>query len=113
MFSLDPFPLETNPYQIQLRRSLPNHELWVGGKRPYSDVEPLTSSDTDTTHAPEALAVAYSKMELAHVLRRRYPADKRWEILSAESEQDAAAQYTARPETPLQPMRREEWVGRV
>lgn len=113
MFSLDPFPLETNPYMIQLKRSLPNNELWLNGKRPYSDVEPLTSSDLDTTHAPEALVLAYARQELATVLRRRYPSDKRWEVMLAESLIDVDAQTRSRPETPLQPLRREEWVGRV
>lgn len=113
MYSLDPFRLETNPYMIQCVRGLPSHELWLNAKRPYSDVEPLSSADTDTTHAPERQVYAYAKQELAKVLGRRYPSDGRWKVLLAEADLEVAAETQARPETPLQPKRREEWLGYV
>lgn len=113
MFSLDPFRLETNPYMIQFKRRLPNHELWVEGKRPYSDVEPLTTTDSDTTHAPPRLIYAYARQELVQVLRRRYPSDQRWARMVEESSREVDAETVSRPETPLQPGRREEWVGYV
>ena len=112
MYSLEPFHVDANPYVVQLQQRCPMNELWINGKRAYVDTEPLTA-DTDTTHAPENLVVAYARQELVTVLRRRYPSDKRWEFASMEAAADVDAQTASRPETPLQPVRREEWLGYV
>jgi hypothetical protein len=112
-FTLEPLRLDAHPYMVQLRRPSPLYELWIQGKRPYSDSEPLTTSDTDTTHAPERLIYAYARQELGRVLRRRYPADKRWEVMLSEADLEVQAETSARPELPMQPIRREEWVGYV
>lgn len=111
MFSLDPFHRDTNPYAIQLMKPTPMQELWIEAKRPYSDVEPL-STDSATTLAPLDMVYAYCTEELAKQLKKRYPQDARWDVLLGEAIGDRDAQATARPEIPIQPMRREHW-GRV
>ena len=111
MFSLDPFHRDTNPYAIQLTKPVPYNELWIEAKRPYSDVEAL-STDSATTLAPLDMVYAYATEELAKQLKKRYPQDARWDVLLGEAIGDRDAQTTARPEIPIQPMRREHW-GRV
>ena len=105
MFSLDPFHPEANAYAIQLQRRLPTADLWIEGKRPYYDLEPL-ATDTATTTAPLRMAVAYSKVEVANLLVKRYPQDERWLRLAAEANLELKAETQARPEIPQQPIRR-------
>lgn len=104
-FSLDPFHPEANAYAIQLQRPLPTADLWIEGKRPYADIEPLTA-DTDTTTAPLHLVLAYTKMELASLLAKRYPTDSRWGALTKEAELKVEQETKARPDIPLQPIRK-------
>lgn len=111
-FSLDPFHKDANPYVIQLRKSTPRQELWVQGQRPYSDLDTL-STDSSTTLAPIEQVYAHAILEVAKVLRKRYPADKRWMTLLEEANLDVAAQDQSRPETPMRPVRREEHLGRI
>lgn len=106
MFSLDPLHVDVNPYTVQLLKPIPTNELWLQGKRPFSDAGTL-SADTSTTNAPLAQLLAYAKDEVARVCRKRYPHDKRWDVLQTEAVMDLAAETQARPEIPLQPIRRE------
>lgn len=108
MFTLDPLHLDANPYQIQLQRPLPERELWIQGKRPYSDLEPL-STEASTTRAPLHLVYAYCKDEIAKSLRKRYPTDDRWKILEMEAANETDIQTRSRPELPMQPVRNEHW----
>lgn len=110
-FELDPLNKDSNPYQIQLMRSVPREELWLQCKRPYADLEAL-ALDTDTTLAPLNQVYAVAKEELARLLRMRYPQDKRWENLYTEASQQVVAETEARPELPLQPIKR-EFRGRI
>ncbi len=112
MYSLDPFHNDLNPYMLEFQRHLPNHELWVAGKRPYSDLNAF-DVDTTTTLAPERLLYAYARNELAMLLRRRYPSDQRWARMLEEAAAEVTAETQSRPETPQQPIRREEWIGWV
>lgn len=107
MFSVDPFTIDANPYLINLTKPVPAAELWVEGKRPYSDIEPLTASDTSTTKAPPRLVYAYAKQELGMVLHKRYPSDKRWEVLIQEALMEVDAETRSRPEVPMMPINRE------
>lgn len=101
-FTLEPFHLETNPYTIALHRPLPQHELWVQGKRPWSDIESL-STDAATTLVPLEQLYAYSTQEIAKVLTKRYPNDDRWRMLLSEASEAVEAETQARPEVPLSP----------
>lgn len=111
MFTLDPMRLDTNPFAIQLMKRLPQNELWIQAKRPYSDIEPM-DTESETTRMPLNQLIAKSKHELALVLRKRYPSDQRWQVLLDEAMKEADAEQTARPETPQQPIRR-DYQGRV
>lgn len=108
MYSLDPFKLDANPYNVQLMRHIPSNELWVEGKRPYGDTEPLTT-EAGITHASINLVAAYARLELAKVLKTRYPADNRWKDLFSQSTEDVSAEMTSRPEVPFQPIKTEYW----
>jgi hypothetical protein len=110
-FSLDPLHTDANPYAIQLNRRSPQNELWVQGKRPYSDDDAL-ATEAATYIGPLRLLYAYSKDEIARVLRRRYPKDDRWKDLSLESSIEVEAESHSRPEIPATPQKREYW-GRV
>ena len=110
-YSLDPLHIDTNPYMVQLMRPMPQNELWIQGKRPYSDSEDL-STESSTTRAPLRLVYAYAKDEIARVLRKRFPQDKRWEQLLAEATAEVESETRARPELPMTPIRTEYW-GRV
>lgn len=110
-FTLEPFHLETNPYQVQLHRGIPQYELWVEGKRPWSDTETL-STDASTTLAPLELLYAYSTEELAKVLAKRYPSDERWKMLLDEASTAVEAETQARPEVPLSP-KRTDYLGYI
>ena len=79
--------------------------MWIEGKRPYFDLEPLTN-DTDTTVAPYDQVVAYAKQELANLLVKRFPGEPRWLELKAEADMTTNSETMARPETPLSPIRR-------
>ena len=105
-FNLEPFHLETNPYQIQLHRPIPSNELWVQYKRPWSDTETL-STDASTTLCPLEMLYAYATQELAQVLVKRYPNDERWRMLMSEADAKVEAETSARPEVPLAPIRKE------
>ena len=111
MFSLEPLHLDTNPYEVQLTKPLPLNELWIHGKRPFSDLEDL-STDASTTLAPARQVYAYSKDELAKVLMKRYSRDNRWVILLNESMLEIEAETKARPELPARPIKREHY-GRI
>lgn len=111
MFSLDPLKLDANPYQVQLQKALPKNEMWIQAKRPYSDAEDL-STEGSSSHAPLDLITAYARLELAKVLRKRYPTDKRWEVMISEGAEDVSAQTTSRPEIPLQPIKR-DYMGKI
>ena len=108
-FTLEPFHLETNPYTIALHRPVPQYELWVQGKRPWSDLETL-STDASTTLIPLEQLYAYSTQELAKVLTKRYPNDERWRMLLSEATEAVEAETQARPEVPLSP-KRHEYLG--
>lgn len=111
MYSLDPFKLDANPYNIQLMRAIPKNELWIHAKRPYFDIEPL-GTEVAITHAPLNLLAAYSRLELAKVLSTRYPADLRWKDLLSHANEDVSSELTSRPEVPFQPIRF-QYAGRV
>lgn len=111
MYSLDPFKLDTNPYNFQLTRAIPRNELWVEAKRPYYDVETM-ATEAATTHAPLNLVAAYARMELAKVLKVRYPSDPRWKELAERTQEDVSAEFTSRPEVPTQPIKL-EYYGRA
>lgn len=108
MYELLPLHLEANPYQIQVYRPIPFNELWLHGKRPFSDLQDL-DSDTSTTLAPVRLIMAYAKQELAQILVKRYPQDTRWQTLLVEATREVEAESVSRPELPIQPIRREEF----
>ena len=110
-FSLDPFHPETNPYRLQLMRRVPDRELWVERKRPFSDLEAL-STDSSTTTAPLELVYAAAKVELGKVLSLRYRGDRRWGDLLKMAQDELDAEVTARPEVPMQP-RKIEYSGRI
>lgn len=110
-FELEPMHTAANPYQIVLNRMTPENELWIQGKRQWSDYDTL-DDDTDTTLAPAHLLYAYAKQEIAKILRMRYPANKAWEILAATAQMDVDAETRSRPETPLQLIKSEHW-GRI
>lgn len=111
MFSLDPFHLDANPYQLQLMKPVPSNELWIEGKRPFSDIEPL-GGESSTTLAPTRLVYSYCKDEVARVLTKRFPNDLRWKLLAEEAIGEIDAETRARTEVPLQPIRREQY-GRI
>ena len=106
MFSLDPLHIDANPYQVQLMRTMPSEELWLGGKRPFSDLESL-STESSTTRAPQRELFAYCKDEVGRVLRKRYPHDKRWDVLIGEAAAEIEVETKSQTEIPLQPIKRE------
>ena len=103
-FVLEPFHLETNPYSIVLNRQCPCNELWIQMKRPWTDGETL-STDAATTLVPLEPLYAYATEEIAKVLRKRYPADNRWEVLLSEATTSIEAETMGRTDTPLAPKR--------
>jgi len=111
MFTLDPLHLDSHPYRVNFRKPIPREELWVHGKRPYSDTEPL-GTDPDTTQAPLPLVYAYALDEIASVLTKRFPSEARWQALRLEAGEDVDAETSSRPTTPFQPIRREHY-GRI
>ena len=111
-FSLDPLHTETNPYAIQLLRRLPNQsEMWINGKRPFSDLDAL-GTEAATTTAPLHLVYAFAKIELARILTKRYPQEMRWKELLVEATGDAFAETHARPDIPFQP-KQTHLLGRI
>lgn len=110
-FTLDPFQPEVNPYAVQLQRPLPQTDLWIEAKRPYFDLEPL-ATDSATTTAPLNLILAFSKLELASLLTKRYPQDPKWQQLYREAERETSAETLARPEVPIQP-KKYNTLGRI
>ena len=110
-FTLDPFHPEANAYAVQLRKPLPSADLWLEGKRPFFDLEPLTN-DTDTTTAPLQQLLAYTKLELAQLLVKRYPTDPSWRELLLEATKEIEAETLARPEVPQEPIRK-NLLGRI
>ena len=91
-------------------RTSPENELWINGRRPYSDLETL-STESSTTLAPPHLVYAYGKEEIAKVLKKGFPSDRGWDILMAEAMIEVDAETRSRPDLPLQPMRREVWTN--
>lgn len=108
MYTLDPFHPAANPYRVQLQKPSPQNELWVEGRRPFADIEAL-ATDTATTRAPLNQLYAYARQELGFILKKRYPADKRWDTLVAEANADVLAETQARPEIPMQPIKIEHY----
>lgn len=111
MFSLDPFHKDSNPYAVQLKRTVGNKELWIQGQRPFSDLETL-SSDSATTLAPLEQVYAHAKLIIVKTLKARYPSDKRWAGMLEDANMDVAAEDGSRPDTPDYPIKREH-NGRV
>lgn len=109
-FSLEPLHLDANPYTIVLKRQMVG-DLWIEGKRPYADIEPL-DGDSDTTTAPFLLFIAYAKYELAELLMKRYPTDEQWPALRAAAETEIKAEALSRPEIPDIP-RKVNLLGRI
>lgn len=107
-FSVDILPQNDAVSQIQINKPLPDNELWIQGRRPYSDFVDM-ADETDSTDAPPNLVYAYTQEEVARTLRRRYPNDKRFDIVLAEAALEMDAQTVSRPEIPMQPRKREHW----
>lgn len=99
-FSLDVLHTDAHPYQVVLKRPVPDNELWIEAKRPWYDTHPL-DSDSATTYAPQEQMEAAIKLEIARVLAKRYPNARQWVMLLQEAEQDLSAQEESRPEMPL------------
>ena len=87
-------------------RSMPSDELWLSGKRPFSDLEALSTEST-TTRAPLRELYAYCKDEIGRVLHKRYPHDKRWDTLIVEAAAEIEIETKSQTDIPLQPIKRE------
>lgn len=111
MYSLDPLHTDTNAYRIQLMRMIPQAEMWIDMKRPWSDYNSL-DEDTDSTYAPLNQLYAYAKQEIGQTMRKRSPGNKAWEVLLAEADRQVDAETVSRPEIPMQPIKR-EYLGRI
>lgn len=98
-FNLDAFRPEANTYNIQLAKPLPQTELWVGGKRAHYDINTMTD-DITSTSAPTDLICAYATLEVAQILKRRFPTDPKWEVILRQAEAEAYSELRSRPETP-------------
>lgn len=102
---------EANPYSLEFMRPLPDNEMWVYGKRPYSDVEDL-STEASTTRAPLRLVYAYAMDEIAKVLRRKYPNDTRWKDLLRMTETEIEKETVSRADPSIRRYRK-PYSGRI
>lgn len=100
-FSLDVFQPEANSYVIEFNRPIVG-DLWIEYQRPYYDLETF-SDDTGTSSAPFLQLVAYTKYELALLLKKRYPTDPQWEDLRVLATDEIKAETLSRPEIPDTP----------
>lgn len=83
-------------------RELPQHDLWLHGKRYYADIAAM-DNETDATNAPEDLLIAACLVEVATLLNLRYPAEQQWVTMRTDNEAKLHAQRAARP--PVKPRR--------
>lgn len=110
-YQLAPLHHAANPYQIMLKRPVSENQLWIHGKRPYSDTEAL-ASESATTLASPRLLYAYAKEELARILKVRYPTDDRWNRLHEEALDEVDSETRSRTEISHAPRSDEHW-GRI
>jgi hypothetical protein len=90
---------------------LPTRDLWLHGRRPYSDVKAF-NAEADATMAPENEVLAACELEIAELLHQRYPNEPRWAEMVAAQQRDLAAERAARPPTPMRPQVR-RFGGRI